>query len=494
MIEKIIDRHIVGSKENIFLLFLLLFILIIKVFFLIYANPLPDEAYYWLWSQNIALSYFDHPPLAAWVQAFALSFSDNKYFAIRALPVISLGFVLTIIIVWQRVMYKRLNYGLCLKSVVLFLAFPIYAIFFSLSFPDYLLITLLFACSFFLFLYFESNKKLSHRIYYWYLAALLFSLALLTKYNAVLLGMGALAYILYYRKQIGGPSLGHIIASIIIVVLIQMPVLIWNLSNDFASFSFHFSERLDQGKNFLAVFKNIAGFVSGVLIAFSPIVLFNLRDKYSFVDYSQNRNSFVTMSKFVFLFSLTFCLFLSFFTNVLYYWLTPGTVLLMPFLINILRRKLWQYLHIFYGIVISLILVINISVYPIGSFFGNVDRETAILYGWEKIVKIVDKEKKSRGIEKVVFSDYRLGSLYIFHSGDFEVDVVMQERRTQFDVWRKEGNSFGPKTLIIVDYDFPIGQKISSSFEKTEFVRDIEIRIGNKLVKKYKVFLGTRYN
>ncbi len=97
----------------------------IKVFFVVFANPLPDEAYYWLWSKNRALSYFDHPPLATWVQAFLFLIYDNKYFAIRALPIVSLGLVLTTMIIWQRLMTKRFNYGLCLKSVVLFLAFPI---------------------------------------------------------------------------------------------------------------------------------------------------------------------------------------------------------------------------------------------------------------------------------------------------------------------------------------------------------------------------------
>ena len=480
-----------GTKESIFLLFLLSFILLIKVFFIIYAKPLPDEAYYWLWSKNVGLSYFDHPPLAAWFQAFLLSFSDNKYFAIRAFPVISLGLVLTIIIVWQRIMFKRISYGLCLKSVVLFLAFPIYAIFFSISFPDHLLVTLLLASSFFLFLYFETNNKLSHRMYYWYLATLFFSLALLTKYNAILLGMGVLAYIAYYKTQIEGPSFAHIFISIIIIVLIQMPVLLWNISNDFASFSFHMVERLDQRENFLPVINNIVGFISGVIIAFSPIFIFNLKNNYVSENYSENLKSFIKMSRFIVVSSVTFCLFLSFFTNVLYYWLTPATVLLIPFLVDILRFKIWHYLHIFYGIVISLILVVNISVYPISASFGNVDRETAILFGWKKIVEVVSKEKKLHGIKKVVFSDYRIGSLYIFHSNDFNADVVMEERRTQFDVWRKEENSFGKSTLIVADKDFPIGKKISSHFEKIEFVRDIEIRIGNKIARKYQVFLGT---
>ena len=78
------------------------------------------------------------------------------------------------------------------------------------------------------------------------------------------------------------------------------------------------------------------------------------------------------------------------------------------------------------------------SFYPISAFFGDVDRETAIVFGWEKIIRDIEKEKIEHGIERVVFSDYRLGSLYIFHSGDFKADVVMEKRRTQFDVWREE--------------------------------------------------------
>ena len=66
----------------------------------------------------------------------------------------------------------------------------------------------------------------------------------------------------------------------------------------------------------------------------------------------------------------------------------------------------------------------------------------------------------------------------------------MEERRTQFDVWRDEQSPLEVNALIIADNDFPIGQKILSSFETIEFVRDIEIHIGNKLVRKYHVFMG----
>ena len=473
------------------LLFLILFFVLIKLIFIIYSHPLPDEAYYWLWSNRVAQSYFDHPPLLAWVQAFLLSHFESNYFAIRTLPIVSLGIVVAIMMVWQKHMFNRFCYDLCLKSMVLFLAFPIYAIFFSISFPDHLLITLLFASSFCLFLYFESDTKESNRIYFWYLAVLFFSFALLTKYNAILFGIGVLAYLLYYKKKLGGLTYVEIVVSIIIIILIQTPVLLWNLSNDFASFSFHFGERLDQEKNPLTIFRNNLGFLLGVFLAFSPIFIINLRFFFFLENYSSHMKDFIAMSKFVFIFSLAFCIILSFFTNVLYYWATPAIVLFIPFLTNILKSKLAQYIHIFYGILISLILLINICFYPISAFFGNVDRETAILYGWEKLIDIVGFEKKLQGAEKIVFSDYRLGSLYIFHSGDFEADVLMEGRRTQFDVWREEKSSYGRNTIIIADIDFPIGQKISSNFEKIEFVRDIKINLGNKLIKKYQVFLGT---
>ena len=113
-------NSIIESKESIFLVLILLFLLTIKVLFVMYANPLPDEAYYWLWSKNIALSYFDHPPLIAWFQALLSFFSNNNYFLIRALPIFSLVAVLTILIVWQRFIARRFDFAESLQTVVLF--------------------------------------------------------------------------------------------------------------------------------------------------------------------------------------------------------------------------------------------------------------------------------------------------------------------------------------------------------------------------------------
>ena len=67
----------------------------------------------------------------------------------------------------------------------------------------------------------------------------------------------------------------------------------------------------------------------------------------------------------------------------------------------------------------------------------------------------------------------------------------MEQRGTQFDIWRKKSN-FSENTLIVTDKDFPIGQRILSGFRSISFLKDIEIYAGNKLLKKYQVFLGSK--
>ena len=47
-----------------------------------------DEAYYWLWSKHLALSYYDHPPVIAYaIRAGTLLFGDTA-FGVRFVPLL----------------------------------------------------------------------------------------------------------------------------------------------------------------------------------------------------------------------------------------------------------------------------------------------------------------------------------------------------------------------------------------------------------------------
>jgi 4-amino-4-deoxy-L-arabinose transferase-like glycosyltransferase len=45
----------------------LLLLIVLRYIFWLFAPPNPDEAYYWLWGQHLDFSYYDHPPLQAWL-------------------------------------------------------------------------------------------------------------------------------------------------------------------------------------------------------------------------------------------------------------------------------------------------------------------------------------------------------------------------------------------------------------------------------------------
>jgi 4-amino-4-deoxy-L-arabinose transferase-like glycosyltransferase len=75
-----------GSKRN-----ALILIGVLTILRLVTAASLPlafDEAYYWLWSKNLALGYYDHPPLIAFaIRAGTLLFGDTG-FGVRFLPLV----------------------------------------------------------------------------------------------------------------------------------------------------------------------------------------------------------------------------------------------------------------------------------------------------------------------------------------------------------------------------------------------------------------------
>ena len=68
------------------LITILIFLLLIKIPLHYYAPPLPDEAYYWLWSKRIDLSYYDHPPLSMWLQYLSSIFISNNKLLLRIVP------------------------------------------------------------------------------------------------------------------------------------------------------------------------------------------------------------------------------------------------------------------------------------------------------------------------------------------------------------------------------------------------------------------------
>ena len=66
----------------------LLAVTLFRLWFITQLQIIPDEAYYWLWSKNLALSYRDKGPLVAWTIALGTKLFGDTSFGIRVFAVL----------------------------------------------------------------------------------------------------------------------------------------------------------------------------------------------------------------------------------------------------------------------------------------------------------------------------------------------------------------------------------------------------------------------
>ncbi len=69
----------------------LVVVTLFRLWFISRMQLFPDEAYYWLWSKNLALSYRDKGPLVAWFIALGTKLFGDTAFGIRVFAVLCLS-------------------------------------------------------------------------------------------------------------------------------------------------------------------------------------------------------------------------------------------------------------------------------------------------------------------------------------------------------------------------------------------------------------------
>jgi 4-amino-4-deoxy-L-arabinose transferase-like glycosyltransferase len=190
-----------------------------------------DEAYYWTWSKESALSFLDHPPMIAWFIRFGTAIFGDTNLGVRFAGILAmLATQLLLADIVRRVTHD-------FRAVVLALLMPEAALYYGLLMakvaPDVALIPFAVAMLWALVRLTESNDPR------WWLAAGLFAgLALLSKFTAVMLVPAVLAFMLvpdWRRRWLSNP---YPWAATLIAVAVFSPVLIWNAGDDWASFRF----------------------------------------------------------------------------------------------------------------------------------------------------------------------------------------------------------------------------------------------------------------
>jgi Dolichyl-phosphate-mannose-protein mannosyltransferase len=201
---------------------------------IVYASLLDlrtDEAYYWTWSKENVLSFLDHPPMVAWFIRFGTSIFGDTNFGVRFAGLVAM--VTTQLLLADIVRRVTHDFRAVMIALLMTEAALYYGLLMAKVSPDVALIPFATAMVWALVRLAESGDGR------WWLAAGAFAgLALLSKFTVVLLLPAILAFTLipnWRRRWLKSP---YPYVSVLIAFALFLPVVIWNMQHDWASFRF----------------------------------------------------------------------------------------------------------------------------------------------------------------------------------------------------------------------------------------------------------------
>lgn len=385
-----------------------------------YFTPITeDEAYYWVWSQHLALGYFDHPPMVAWWVALGYEIFPNQL-GVRLLTALSSGLVLWIL--WKILKPQTSNqiklFGLASLSLAVFHLYGF------ITTPDapLMLFTVLYLWA---LQKFTAKQETSTQIFLGFtMAGLLYS-----KYHGVLvIGFTLLPLLWEWRKYINGLWKASLVAFILFI-----PHLLWLFMHDFIPVQYHFSERSSDESFELRKLNN---YLLMAIFGAAPLLFVAIWK--SILKY----NHFTTFHRSVWLLAMgpvAFFFFTIFKDNVQPQWLLISFIAMIILLYWNYEEKLdlkWIYI---FGI-------LNI----LGLIAGRIAIATPSITPFAKYENFAKNVAEFQPINPI-FEKYQEASLYQFYNPKSTVAVhrTLGNRRSQFDLWQSEDQFFDQTVTYI---------------------------------------------
>jgi 4-amino-4-deoxy-L-arabinose transferase-like glycosyltransferase len=218
-------------------LILVLGLLLFQLLLAGYAPPASDELYYWCWSQELQLSYYDHAPLTAYMIRLSTEILGDTVFAIR-LPACLCMFATLLLL-------GRMTRPLTPLGWVLLT--PPYCLFAVVITPDAPLMCFWTAYVVWLAALHErlaDPQGVGPSRWWWLAGGVLLGLGILSKYTMGLAGGAAALSLLGvrpWRKWATGFVLHGAVAF-----AVSLPILIYNLQVDFAPFRYQWQHVMES--------------------------------------------------------------------------------------------------------------------------------------------------------------------------------------------------------------------------------------------------------
>lgn len=459
-----------------------------------FMGLMPQDAYYHFYGENLSLSYFDHPGMIGYIlRGFTEVFGKTIYVVKLA------DFVITSITLFS--FYKLAGLFLskvkALRALVLISSTLCVSILSFNSTPDVPL--LLFWTLTLISLYkaiFEQKK------WHWIFAGIFMGLAFDSKYTALLLQIGLLAFLVFsnqYRKLLLSPWLWF---SLVISILMTFPVWWWNYQNEFASFAFQGSNRTGSISQFKISPDYFFGAIGHQMVLLLP-VLFTIFVTFTFKFVKRALLKFkLPKAKSLFLLAFFIPTFVGFFALTPIYWVKLNWM--MPSYITgiiiagmFISKKLLK-AQIITSIVFHVLIAAQILFYlvPIKS------DDTWV--GWKELATETEKLQEEYPNTFVFSNDgYKTSAaLNFFMDEKVYAQNIIGLNALHFDYLGDNLSKLNNKNALFIDSDTrfknsdkkgEIPSELIGFFENVTELEPIIVKVNGEEVRKFWVFYCANY-
>ncbi len=384
-----------------------------------------DEAYYYVWSKNLAFGYFDHPPMVALWAYIGQLLADGEL-GLRLLSTIS--FCLMIWIIWTMVDYKE-KWRFVLLFFLVVISLTLWQVFGFIITPDtpLLLFTSLFLLAYKRFL--DKESIFNVVLLGCSMAAMLYS-----KYHGILV---IVFVVISHLKLLKNPRFW--MAGLLGLVLF-MPHLNWQFQNDFPSFEYHLKERGKKPYSILNNLTHLVNMIAVVGLTFPVVYMAFFKQK--------TKEVFGRSLKFIVYGFFVFFFISSFKSEPQAQWviviLIPLALIIFPYFIEHSKARKW--LVILGSIQLGLLLIIRIFLaFP---SISPIELEPHVSQQW-----IPDLKTNTEGRPVVFVNSYRNASLYNFYTGiKTHSYSILKGRKSQYNLLDFEANMQGEDIYSATSY------------------------------------------
>jgi len=389
-----------------FLFFIVLFF-IVNFIQAYYTGLWHDEAYYWVWSKDLAFGYFDHPPMVAlWIKISSLFFDGEL--GVRFFSIVS--FSLTLVFIWLCIDDKRKSQYVWLYFLLI-ISVALLNIYGFITVPDTPLI--LFTA---IFLY--TYKRFLHTDTLIHSLLLGFAMAgmLYSKYHGVLI----IAFVVLSNLSLLKTKKFWLAG--LFGALLFLPHILWQVEHDFPSIKYHLFERSKQAYRFEYTYMHFLNLIAIVGLPF-PIVYWAFF-KQKADDIFKKGLKYIVWGFILFIFFSTFR------TRTEGHWnqviLIPIIIICFRFFIEHVKMQKWL---IYLGLG-NLLIMVLLRIFLANETLSPVQWETHQGKIWAEHIKKQTKEKP------VIFiASYQNASRYNFYTGiKTHSYSTLKTRKSQYDL------------------------------------------------------------